>query len=259
MEGPKDPNPALEPYWGAIGQAVIAVNPVVTSVFLKASAVTGEFRTRDLTCIAGPDASETIHKENDCSFYLDLRKVFFSPRLVTERARVAHIPKLEDELVLDMFAGVGPFAIQRAKVQGVPVIAVDKNPVAVEYLQRNVQVNHVANLVTSICDDVAHLGQGNLSDIVHRASRIIMNLPERAFQFLPQAVQALRPNGGIIHFYQFTRESDPLETSSRKFIDALQTIKGELVRIDRVKIVKPYAPHEYLTVVDAFCRPSFSK
>ncbi len=255
VEGPKDPVPALEPHWGAIGQAVIAVNPAVSSVFLKASAVTGEFRTRDLHCIAGPDVSETVYKENDCTFHLDLRKVFFSPRLVTERARVAHLRKLDDELVLDMFAGVGPFAIQRAKVQGVQVVAVDKNPDAVAYLRQNAGVNRVSHLIRPICADVDKMGDGDLGDIVGKASRVIMNLPERALDFVPQALKALKSEGGAIHLYQFVGGEDPLFEGEKRFKDALQAAKGRLLKVQGVKIVKPYAPYEYLIVVDALCKP----
>ncbi len=251
VEGPKESVPALDPHWGAIGQAVIAVNPAVTSVFLKASAVTGEFRTRDLRCIAGPDVTETVYKENDCTFHLDIRKVFFSPRLVTERARVAHLPKLQDELVFDMFTGVGPFAIQRAKVQGVPVVAVDKNPDAIVYLRRNAELNRVHPLLTPICADIETLGKGELSSLEGKMSRIIMNLPERALEFLPQAIRALKPEGGIIHLYQFVGGEEPLQEGEIRFKDALQNAHGKLISIQAVKIVKPYAPYEYLVVVDA--------
>ncbi len=255
VEGPKDPQPALEPYWGIIGQAVIAVNPAVTSVFLKASAVTGEFRTRELCCIAGPNVTETVYKENECTFHLDIRKVFFSPRLVTERARVAHLPKLKDEFVLDMFAGVGPFAIQRAKVQGVPVVAVDKNPNAVTFLRQNMESNRITHLITPICADIATLGEGELGNIAGTMSRIIMNLPERAMEFLPQAVRALKPEGGVIHLYQFGGGEDAIKEGEKRFMDALQNAYGELIKPVGVKIVKPYAPYEYLLVVDAYCRP----
>ncbi len=256
VEGPRDPVSVLEPYLGAIGQAVIAVNPAVTSVFLKASAVTGEFRTRDLRCIAGPDVTETAYKENECTFHLDIRKVFFSPRLVTERARVAHLPKLEGELVLDMFTGVGPFAIQRAKVQSVPVIAVDKNPDAVAYLRQNMEVNRVGQLIRPICADVAKMGEGDLSSLVGQVSRVIMNLPERALEFLPQALTALKSGGGVIHLYQFVGGEDPLLEGERRFRETLHDANGELIGVQGVKIVKPYAPYEFLVVVDALVKPN---
>lgn len=256
VEGPKEPVADLDPHWSSIGQAVIAVNPAVTSVFLKVSAVTGEFRTRDIRCIAGPDVTETVYKENECTFQLDIRKVFFSPRLVTERARIARLPKLQNEVVLDMFAGVGPFAIQRAKFQGVPVVAVDKNPDAIAYLQRNAELNRVFPLISPICADITSLGRGYLSSVEGKMSRIIMNLPERALEFLPQALRALKTEGGIIHLYQFVGGKNPLQEGEKRFKDALRNAKGELISMQGVKIVKPYAPYEYLLVVDALCRPT---
>jgi len=38
-------------------------------------------------------------------------------------------------------------------------------------------------------------------------SRIIMNLPGTACEFLPVAVKHLKP-GGILHYYQFSRDFD---------------------------------------------------
>jgi len=255
IEGPKDPAPELDPFWGNIGQAVVLVNPAVQSVFLKESAVQGEFRTRALRCIAGPDITETIYKENDCMFKLDVRKVFFTPRLVTERARVASLPPTEDELVFDMFAGVGPFAIERAKAQGVPVIAADKNPAAIYYLEQNVVANRVAHLVTPVCADAATVGEWPLDTVSRRASRVIMNLPERSLEFVPQAVLALRPEGGILHIYQFCQGEDVTDNAVQQVREALQAINATLEGVINAKIVKPYAPHEFLTVVDALVTP----
>ncbi|MEM2352242.1 MAG: hypothetical protein QXT26_07530 [Thermoproteota archaeon] len=66
--------------------------------------------------IAGSADTETVHKEHGCKYFLDPRKVYFSPRLYYEHYRVAS-QVVEGETVVDMFAGVDPFSILIAKIR----------------------------------------------------------------------------------------------------------------------------------------------
>ena len=54
--------------------------------------------------------TETIHKENGCLFKLDLSKVMWSKGNNNERLRIAKLVE-DNEVVLDMFAGIGYFSI----------------------------------------------------------------------------------------------------------------------------------------------------
>ena len=54
--------------------------------------------------------TETINKENGCLFKLDLAKVMWSKGNNNERLRIAKLVE-DDEVVLDMFAGIGYFSI----------------------------------------------------------------------------------------------------------------------------------------------------
>ncbi len=47
------------------------------------------YRTREVQVIWGDENLETTHRESGCSFKVDLKHVFFSPRLSYERMRVA--------------------------------------------------------------------------------------------------------------------------------------------------------------------------
>ena len=84
------------------------------SVYMKKSAIKGTIRIRDLEFLAGVDDSVTIHKEHGTRLKLDVREVYFSPRLATERIRVSDSVK-DGEKILDMFCGIGPFPIVIAK------------------------------------------------------------------------------------------------------------------------------------------------
>ena len=97
--------------------------------------------------IAGDENPITIHKENDCSFELDITSAFFTPRLVFERKRVAH---LETEYISqgktwDVFCGV-VFFIEIAKThpEG-EYIGTDINPDAITHAQWNLQRNKVTS------------------------------------------------------------------------------------------------------------------
>ena len=125
-------------YRTLIADAVIKVNKNVQSVFEKKSEITGHYRLRKFTHLGGEDKSETIHRENNCSFKLDIKNTYFSPRLVFERRRISNTKIEENETIVDMFAGVGPFSIQIAKLNHVKIHAFDINPNAYNYLQANI-------------------------------------------------------------------------------------------------------------------------
>ena len=78
----------LENYKDLIGEAALKFTKR-KAVFRKTSEIKGIIRTRELEHIAGEDISETVHQEFGCRLMLDVRNVYFSPRLATERKRLA--------------------------------------------------------------------------------------------------------------------------------------------------------------------------
>jgi tRNA (guanine37-N1)-methyltransferase len=110
------------------------------AVYRKTSKIKGIIRTRELEHLAGEDNSVTIHREFGSRFKLDVKKVYFSPRLATERRRISKQVE-NNELIVDMFAGIGPFSISIAKEHEVKLFAVDINPDAYKYLKENIKLN----------------------------------------------------------------------------------------------------------------------
>ena len=100
------------------------------AVYMKKSAIKGTTRVRDLEFLAGVDESVTIHKEHGARLKLDVREVYFSPRLATERKRVME-SVADSERILDMFCGIGPFPIVIARNKDVDIAAVDINESAI--------------------------------------------------------------------------------------------------------------------------------
>ncbi|MFA4955498.1 MAG: class I SAM-dependent methyltransferase family protein [Candidatus Methanoperedens sp.] len=214
----------------------------IKTVFQATSAVSGEYRTRELVFIAGAKKSETIYRENGCRYLLDVTSVYFTPRLSTERMRIAG-QVTDGENVIDMFAGIGPFSILIAKRFPLShVIAIDKNPVAIKYLRENARLNKINNIEIKEGDSREEVA--GISDADH----IIMNLPHSAMEFIDAALGIIK-RGGIIHFYAISHEDDLFE-GIFKNIEEHARIAGLRVTSLENRIVRPYAPYQYNVCID---------
>jgi tRNA (guanine37-N1)-methyltransferase len=138
-----------------IGELIAKIAKVKT-VLAEKGKREGEFRLQKFECIYGEDKRETIHKENNCKFLVDVEKVYFSPRLGTDRLEIAKEIK-ENENVLVMFSGVQPYPIVIAKNSKANlVVGIEKNPNAYYYSQKNLILNKTKNVVVFI-DDVRNV------------------------------------------------------------------------------------------------------
>ncbi|MHA2059922.1 MAG: class I SAM-dependent methyltransferase [Candidatus Ranarchaeia archaeon] len=236
------------PYSKAIGDAFLQVNPRLKTIFQKASPIKGVHRTRRFLHLAGVPRSVTTYVENGVSLEIDIEKVYFSPRLSTERRTVVNqvLPD-SNELIFDMFAGVGPFSIALAK-RGVQVIAVDINPDAINLLRENAKTNGVQELIEVYVGDVRTLDPPIYKE---KASRVIMNLPFSALDYLDIALLSLRPEGGMIHFYCFVKGENSKDNASRIFQEGIENSGGKVVSLTEVRRVKQTAPDEWQIAVDA--------
>ena len=124
-----------------IGETLLNQVKIVKSVFYQSSAVEGDFRTRNLEILAGEDNTETEYKEFNCKFIVDVENAFFSPRLSTERERIAKLTQ-DGEVIVNMFAGVGMFSIMAAKKKKCTVYSIDLNPIASKLCERNIAITN---------------------------------------------------------------------------------------------------------------------
>jgi tRNA (guanine37-N1)-methyltransferase len=240
--------PEVDADKGIIGEAILSANKNVRTVLAKASAISGTYRLREFRTIAGERKTETTHKEYNCQYYVDLAKAYFSPRLSYEHKRVASLIE-EGETVIDLFAGVGPFAIQIAKThENVEVYAIDVNPNAVEFLKRNIRLNRVEGKVHPILGDAKQVVKERLSGV---ADRVIMNLPEKAIEFVEAACTTIKSTGGIVHFYSFVSASDSLENVKLHFIEAVEQCGRKVEKIFFSRLVRATAPYKWQAVMDA--------
>jgi len=239
--------PELAPYKTIIGQAILETHKNIKSVHAKAGAINGIYRIRDLTHLAGENRTHTLYNEYGCQYHIDLAKAYFSPRLSQEHHRIATLVHA-DETVVDLFAGVGPFAIPIGKLcPQAKVYAADINPNAVNLLKNNIQLNKVESHVYPLLGDAGELANGILQGV---ADRVIMNLPETAINFIDAACKTLKPTGGIMHFYGFVRKPDTIDDLKTHLTRIVEQQGRTVITFQRVKCVRETAPYEQQIVLD---------
>ncbi len=235
------PDP-LKKFELSIAWALKRAHPYIKTVVRKAGKVKGKHRVRELKILTGEKRTETIYKEHNITLKLDLAKTYFSPRSARERLRIAEQVK-QNEKVLVMFAGIGPYAILIAKHQPLcRVWAVELNPDAYNYMKENIRLNLISN-ATALKGDVKKV----VPEIGEFFDRIIMPLPEKSWEFLDLALKSAAPEA-IIHFYAFIHED--------KFDDAIGRLNtvakknGKKIKILKWIRAGTYAPRVYRWCID---------
>ena len=235
---------SLIPKKKIIGKALLEQVKTANSVFYQSSPVEGDFRTRNLELIIGDKKTETEYKENGCRFIVDVEKAFFSPRLSTERERISNLVN-DNDVIINMFGGVGMFSLLAAKKKSCTVYNIDINPVASKLCEENIKLNKLKGNVISLNGDATEIIKEQLRD---KADRVLMLLPERSDEFLDIAISSLRKNG-VIHYYSHIhaeKKQDAPKLSEEHFLN----INKIQAKIMTSRVVRPVGPRFYQTVVD---------
>ncbi len=233
----------------AIAQQLMQTHKGVKAVLSPTSAVGGKHRVRNLKVLAGENRTVTKHREAGCVFSVDLETCYFSPRLSGERLRIAGLVAPGD-VVVNMFAGVGCFSVIIAKkVPSAKVYSIDINSKAYKYMVENIELNDVTGRVTAMLGDAKAAIQTQLISV---ADRVLMPLPEKALEYLPTAVGALKKDGGWIHYHDFvhaSRDEDPQELTKRKVATELDHL-GVKYYFASSRVVRSTGPNWYQVVLD---------
>jgi tRNA (guanine37-N1)-methyltransferase len=235
----------LTDYDRQIGAALKMVHKNFNTVLGKRGAISGTTRVREYEVLAGQNKTKTIHTEYNLRIAVDVAKAYFSPRLLEEHNRIADLVE-DDELVIDMFTGVGPFALHIARRHRVKVYAVDINPDAIDLLQESLELNRFAGEVIPILGDTHEYIQSGFDGDV---DRVIMNHPSGAFEFVVDACKALKSEG-IMHYYEFMGGDDPEGSLTERITNLVNEAGKEIARIDTIRRVRDSAPYEYQMVAD---------
>ncbi|VFJ15097.1 class I SAM-dependent methyltransferase [Candidatus Nitrosocosmicus franklandus] len=240
---------ALMNYKNIIGKTLLKNIKNINTVLMQSNPVSGEYRLRDVDYIAGDEKYLTLYKEFGCKFLVNVATSYFSPRLSTERLRISVLVK-PNELVLNMFAGVGTFSIVMAKKKPLKVINIDSNLDAHILDQINSKINGVQRHIISLHGDARNILQkGNY---LNNFDRILLPLPEKAYEFLDVALSCLKQSGGIIHFFSHVKSDAKKKVvfESEKHIARLFSERTCDYQILHTQIVRDVAPRIYQTVTD---------
>ncbi len=226
-----------------IGRVFLEVHKNFSTVLAKKGAISGTTRIREYQCLAGEDKTETIHIEYGCRLAVDLAKAYFSPRLLEEHNRVAQLVK-DNEFVVDMFCGVGPFPIHIARQRNAHIIAIDINPDAIDLLKKSMRLNKLIGTIEPIVGDVKEYTKSQ------KADRVIMNHPSGAIDFIPAACRILK-SGGVLHYYDFVGGDDPETTITNRLTQVVEDAGRTVKTVSHVRRVRDSAPYEFQMVIDA--------
>ncbi len=184
------------------------------------------------TVLMAGEAGEVLHREEGISYWIDPSRVMFSQGNREEKKRMARSVK-NGERVADMFAGIGYFTLPVASA-GAYVHAMELNPVACGYLERNCRENKVTDRVTVSCGDCRDLLEGYYD-------RFIMGHFD-ALSMLPDALEHAK-KGAVLHVHSrgHTPPSPDAITREHGFDSSVITRK-----------IKKYSPRQWHFVQDVF-------
>jgi len=228
-------------YKKEIGKIVLN-NFKVRSVCLKEGGITGTFREPQISVIAGDKCTVVTHFENGCYYNLDIKKIMFAKGNLSERVRIAKQVR-HDEIIVDMFAGLGYFSVPIAKL-GKPkkIYAIELNPVSFKFLKENLSLNKIEGIVEAINGDskeeVLKLVENGV-----KADRVLMGYLPPPKEFLPYAMKIIKKKG-FLHYEDLIRTEyvDEDVGKAMKLISDAAAAEGLKVKLLLAKRVKGYAP-----------------
>ena len=233
----------LEKYQEKVGETYAEILQCKT-VLKDVGGISGIFREPKVEIIYGSTDTETLHIENSIKFKLDPQKIMFSSGNMDERLRMAKISN-KNETVVDLFAGVGYFTLPMAVFSRPKrIFACEVNPVAYNYLCKNIVLNHVPSIVQPLFGDNRTTAPKNVAD------RVIMGYIGDTHRFLPIAIECLKDFIGTIHYHDvFQNETIPNKPmkDAQKIIESYDR-KAKLLTYSCIKSYAPGLTHAVLDI-----------
>jgi tRNA wybutosine-synthesizing protein 2 len=159
----------------------------------------------------------------------------FSSGNMSERLHMSKI-SCKDEIIIDLFAGIGYFTIPIA-VHANPkkIYACEKNPLSFRYLKENISLNHVTEIVEPLHGDNREVAPEDAAD------RVIMGYIGGTEDFFNKAIKCLKDNKGIIHFHEKYPEKMHLDEVTKDFEEKVKMFNRKINILD-LRNIKSYAP-----------------
>ncbi|CAI7779478.1 unnamed protein product [Closterium sp. NIES-53] len=197
------------------------------------------------------------HRENGITYTFDAARCMFSSGNGTEKQRMAALRLHDQEVVVDLFAGIGYFTIpllvhSRAR----HVFACEWNPAAVHGLRSSLAANQVSPDRYTVLE-----GDNRVVAPVGVADRVLLGLIPSSEASWRTAIRCLKPReGGVAHVH-----GNAVDVEEQQWTDY---VVGEFEKLAReegrswevnamhLERVKWYAPHIRHVVLDVCCKPS---
>lgn len=238
------------------------------TVINKRDIIENQFRNLSFELLAGEENYVTKVRENGLTFELDFAKVFWNSRLSTERSELVN-KFSKGDLIYDVFAGVGPFAIAAAVKKHCIVVANDLNPDCVLWLEKNIRLNKVRNVDVHNLDGGQFIEEVVPKDLFKRIKEnqitkgitnnvhFIMNLPAIAVDFLKHFVGIFNNKSSediklypakipdcFVHCYTFCKgvDDDTVEVETK----VEKAFGGRKVEDLHVEYVRNVAPNKHM-------------
>jgi len=226
-----------------IANTLLELVKPIKVVAKKSGIHSGRYRTQKLVVLAGEKRKTTEHKESATRLQLDTERCYFSPRLSSERLRIAKQVK-KNEKILVMFSGIAPYPIVLAKnTKAKKIVGVEWNPTAHKFAEKNIVLNKVQDKVEVFKGDVRKI----VPELKQKFDRIVLAMPKTAEKFIETALSAAK-KGTTIHLYNFGSE-DQFKQIKEKVLKECKRSKRK-ARTLRVVKCGQYSPRVFRVCVD---------
>ncbi len=241
-------NPVLLEKKILIAKKYMELLPSTRSVYLNMGRIKGKYRTpENIVFLVGEDNPIVEHKEHGVIYRFDFTKIMFSMGNLNERKFLATLVK-ENEVIVDMFAGIGYFSLPIAKHSKPKIIySIELNLESFKFLTENIKINHLDDIIVPINGD-SKIEVIKLSKSGVRADRVIMGVFPAPKDFIKEALTLTKESGTTFHYEGVATKENYLSLFNEfKEIAETSSFKCDLLS---ERFVKSYGPHLYHVVID---------
>jgi tRNA wybutosine-synthesizing protein 2 len=213
------------------------------SVLDDVGGIAGQHRVPQVKHLWGSQETVTVHHENGIRYKLDPRQVMFSSGNMAERIRMGTVVR-DGEIIVDMFAGIGYFTLPMAVThKPARIYACEINPAAYGFLNQNIVLNNVTEIVTPLLGDNRTVAPRGVAD------RVILGYLEDTDQYFSTAIECLCNHEGLVHYHE---AAPTVQCPDRPLQTLTRIAKGfdRNLRLVSWREIKSYAPGISHVVLD---------
>jgi len=215
----------------------------VKTVLKKEEGRKGKYRLQKYKFLIGKRNYTTEHRENNVKLKVNVKDVYFSPRLSNERKRIAKLVK-KNESILVMFSGCAPYPVVISKnTDAKEIYGVEINPKGHKLGEENIKLNKLKN-IKLFCGDAKKI----VPKLKKKFDRVVMPFPKEGQDFLSVAIKATKKDG-TIHFYLFLGEKDIPKKAYKKIKNTCNKLNKKYNILKYVKVGQ-FSPRTYRVCID---------